>query len=206
MSRALPFLFLFMLIVLAGAVHADQTTVVLPGGGAVGERGSDSVGGIYVKTGTDGSPTRMVVPVPGSEAITSSINDAVTAAMAGTDYTHRDLKGATFKNAMLAGARFTGSNLSNANFANTNLQGADFSRANLSGANFTNAQMTSVNLTGADLRGANLKNATLDQAIVTGAHFENAILTNVDMTNVIRGGTTPSSPAAPSQKTTPHKK
>lgn len=135
--------------------------------------------------------------------------------LAGVDFSHQRLAGASFRGLNLARCKFIQAQLNEADFSDCNLQHCDFTAAMLdnaafqqvdaSNASFTAAQMAEVdfnaanlehsnfvqakipqtNFRDANLNGANLQQVTANLAQFRGAQMENTNLSSSDFTQAV---------------------
>lgn len=83
----------------------------------------------------------------------------------GSDFSHSDVQGATFRGAIMDG------NFTYADLRNTNLHLADCRKLKMQDVNLEGARLEGANLSGAELNGTNLTNTNLESAILENALY-----------------------------------
>jgi uncharacterized protein YjbI with pentapeptide repeats len=111
----------------------------------------------------------------------------------GTDFSNKDMTGATLAMLNLSNASFKKTNLRDANFSGSILSGSDFTSSDLTGSNFSmvnrvkkqeplqtlkGTNFTKANMDGVDFSLALLPNANLEGAVITSAQGSNGEILN----------------------------
>ena len=103
-----------------------------------------------------------------------AVNAAIDVAkqvLIGSDYSGKDLRGATFNLSNLREANLSGSDLRGASLYGAKLQDADLSDADLREATLDSAVLTGTNLSGAVLEGAFAFNTRFKNVVIIGTDF-----------------------------------
>ena len=97
--------------------------------------------------------------------------DVAKQVLIGSDYSNKDLKGATFNLSNLREANLSGSDLRGASLYGAKLQDANLSNTDLREATLDSAVMTGTDLSGAILEGAFAFNTRFKDVVIVGTDF-----------------------------------
>ena len=109
----------------------------------------------------------LLAPAPAAHAAI----DVAKQVLIGSDYSDKDLRGATFNLSNLREANLSGSDLRGASLYGAKLQDADLSNTDLREATLDSAVLTGTNLSGAVLEGAFAFNTRFKDVVIVGTDF-----------------------------------
>ena len=117
-----------------------------------------------------GALTLAILTLASAPMVDAAI-DVAKQVLIGSDYSDKDLRGATFNLSNLREANLSGSDLRGASLYGAKLQDADLSNTDLREATLDSAVLTGTNLSGAVLEGAFAFNTRFKDVVINGTDF-----------------------------------